>query len=169
VEKTVSEIRVVTLDSGEVSYTAFVREVQERIQHALVAGFGVEVGREAAEEALVYAWEHWDRVSDMRNPAGYVFRVGHRLAQKMAKREKRSVVLPEPPVVSNPVEIEPGLAPALASLSTRQRMVVVLVDGFGISQRETAALLGVRRTSVQKHHERGMGRLRAEMGVTSDE
>jgi RNA polymerase sigma factor (sigma-70 family) len=105
----------------------------------------------------------------MTNPAGYVFRVGHRLAQKMIRKENRTVVLPEAPVVSNPVEIEPGLAPALACLSPRQRMVVVLVEGFGISQRETAALLGVRRTSVQKHHERGMGRLRAEIGVTSDE
>lgn len=166
---TMSEHRIASLDSHEASYTAFVREVQERIQHALVAGFGVEVGREAAEEALVFAWERWDRVSGMTNPAGYVFRVGHRLAQKMIRRENRPILLPEAPVVSNPVEIEPGLAPALARLSPRQRMVVVLVEGFGVSQRETAALLGVRRTSVQKHHERGMDRLRVEMGVTGDE
>lgn len=164
-----SEGRVATADSDETSYTAFVREVQVRVQHGLVAGFGVEVGREAAEEALVYAWEHWERISAMANPAGYVFRVGHRMAQKMAKREKRTVVLPDPPLVSNPVEVEPALAPALGCLTPRQRMVVVLVDGFGISQRETAALLGLRRTSIQKHLERGISRLRAEMGVTRDE
>ena len=164
-----SESRIVSVQSDETSYTAFVREVQERVQHSLVAGFGVEIGREAAEDALVYAWEHWDRISDMVNPAGYVFRVGHRLAQKMVRRENRAVAFPDPPVVSNPVEIEPGLTDALACLSARQRMVVVLVDGFGVSQRETAALLGIRRTSVQKHLERGMARLRAEMGVSDHE
>ncbi|MGD2043358.1 MAG: RNA polymerase sigma factor [Acidimicrobiia bacterium] len=164
-----SESRVAAMDSDEASYTAFVREVQERVQHALVAGFGVEVGREAAEEALVYAWEHWDRISSMANRAGYVFRVGHRLAQKMVRKEKRAVALPDPQLVTNPVDVEPGLADALACLSARQRMVVVLVDGFGFSQRETAALLGIRRTSVQKHLERGMSRLRSEMGVAKHE
>ena len=157
--------RVGTISPDEVSYTAFVRETQDRVRHALVAGFGVEVGREAAEEALVYAWEHWEKLSRMENPAGYIFRVGHRLAQKMVKKERRTVVLPDPPPVSNPVEIEPSLPRALAALSPRQRMVVVLVDGFDFSQRETADLLGIRRTSVQKHLERGMARLRSEMGV----
>lgn len=155
------------INPNEVSYTDFVREVQDRVRHALVAGFGVEVGREAAEEALVYAWEHWENISRMENPAGYVFRVGHRLAQKMVKRQRRAVVLPDPPAVSKPVDIEPGLPKALAALSPRQRMVVVLVDGFEFSQRETAELLGIRRTSVQKHLERGMARLRSEMGVKS--
>lgn len=163
---TVNEIRAGTATAIEVSYTAFVREVQGRILHALIAGFGAEVGREAAEEALVYAWEHWDHVSGMENPAGYVFRVGQRVARRMISRENRMVVLPDPPAVSNPVEIEPGLPAALACLTARQRMVVVLVEGFGLSQRETADLLGVRRTSVQKHLERGLGRLRSELGVS---
>jgi len=164
---TVSESRIGTVSPDEVSFTSFVDEIQDRVRHALVAGFGVEVGREAAEEALVYAWEHWDHVSGLDNPAGYVFRVGQRLAQKMVEKENRMVVLPDPPAVVNPVEIEPGLPAALAALSPRQRMVVVLVGGFGLSQRETAALLGIRRTSVQKHLERGMSRLRSEMGVAN--
>lgn len=164
-ERLVSESRVGTVSPDEVSYTMFVREVQDRVRHALVAGFGLDVGRDAAEEALVYAWEHWERVSRLDNPAGYVFRVGQRLARRMIRRENLLVVLPDPPAVVNPVDIEPGLPKALAALSPRQRMVVVLVDGFGFSQRETAELLGIRRTSVQKHLERGMSRLRSEMGV----
>ena len=160
-----SKSRFEAVGVDEASYTAFVREVQDRVRHGLVAGFGVEIGRDAAEEALIYAWEHWDRVSDMSNRAGYVFKVGHRMAQKMAKKEKRVFVLPDPPAVSNPVEIEPGLPAALSALSPRQRVVVVLVYGFGVSQKEAGGLLGIGRTSVQKHLDRGLNRLRLELGV----
>jgi len=153
----------------EASYTAFVREVQDRVRHGLTAGFGVEIGRDAAEEALVYAWKNWDRVFQMKNPAGYVFRVGHRMAQKMAKKERATFALPDPQEVSNPIEIEPGLPAALEHLSARQRMVVVLVCGFGLSQRETAGLLGISRTSVQQHLERGLRHLRSELGVVTDD
>lgn len=163
--KTVTGNQVSTDNADETSYTAFVREAQDKIRHALVAGFGVEIGREAAAEALVYAWERWDRVSRMENPAGYVFRVGHRIGQKLTRKGNRTILLPDPPSVTNPVEIEPALPRALSTLSPSQRMAVVLVDGFGFSQRAAADLLGIRRTSVQKHLERGMRRLRTELGV----
>ena len=63
---TVNKTSAGSVTTEEVSYTEFVREAQDRILHALIAGFGVEVGREAAEEALVYAWERWDRVSEAK-------------------------------------------------------------------------------------------------------
>lgn len=157
-----------TVESPEAEFTGFVRDVQDRVRHALVAGFGIDVGRDAAQDAFVYAWQHWGRISGMENPAGYVFRVGHRMAQRLARRGIRTFVLPDPPAVSNPVEFEPGLPVALAALSPRQRMVVTLVHGFGLSQREAASLLGVTRTSVQRHLERGLRRLRLELGVTVD-
>ena len=50
---------------AEDAFTSFVVEVQDRLRNALVASFGLEVGREAAHEALVYGWEHWDRVGGM--------------------------------------------------------------------------------------------------------
>jgi RNA polymerase sigma-70 factor (ECF subfamily) len=135
----------------------------------LVAGFGPEVGREAAQEALAHAWRHWDRVAGMDNPAGYVYRVGHRVGQKMAKKRARNVVFPEVPEVSNPITIEPALPGALGKLSQRQRTVVVTVFGYGLSQREAAGLLGITRSSVQRHLDRGLARLRAELGVTGDD
>jgi DNA-directed RNA polymerase specialized sigma24 family protein len=45
---------------------------------------------------------------------------------------------------------------------------VVSVYGFGLSQAEAANLLGITRSSVQRHLARGMTRLRKEMGVTLD-
>jgi RNA polymerase sigma factor (sigma-70 family) len=151
------------------AFTAFVRAAQDPVRHALVAGFGLEIGRDAAQEAMTHAWRHWDRVSGMENPAGYVYRVGHRVAQKMVTKRNRRVAFPEVPEASNPITIEPALPGALSRLSQRQRVVVVTVCGYGLSQRETAGLLGITRSSVQRHLDRGMARLRAELGVTSDD
>jgi DNA-directed RNA polymerase specialized sigma24 family protein len=155
-------------DGPEAAFTAFVHEAQDPIRRALVAGFGIDAGRDAAEEALVYAWKHWDRVSGMKNPRGYVYRVGHRMAQKMTRRENLPVVLPDVPAALNPVRVEPGLPAALSALSKQQRTVVVSVCGLGLSQAEAARLMGISRSSVQRHLERGLTKLRKEMGVTLD-
>jgi hypothetical protein len=41
------------------SFEAFVADAEPRLRHALVAAYGFEEGRDAAAEALAYAWEHW--------------------------------------------------------------------------------------------------------------
>jgi len=158
---------VADVDRREDTFTMFVRENQDRIRHALVAGFGVEVGRDAAEEALVHAWQRWSKIGGMRNPAGYVYRVGHRMAQKMAHARRHPVVFPEVESV-NPVVAEPGLPAALGMLSPRQRSAVVTVHGYGLSQREAAELLGISRSSVQRHLDRGLAKLRGALGVKDD-
>jgi DNA-directed RNA polymerase specialized sigma24 family protein len=90
------------------------------------------------------------------------------MAQKMARRN-RAVVFPASEAVTNPVQVEPGLPAALAGLSARQREIVVLVSAYGLSQRDTAQMLGVSRSSVQRHLERGLARLRRELGVGVDD
>jgi len=49
-----------------------------------------------------------------------------------------------------------------------QRTAVVLIDGFDWTHQEVADQLGVRRSTVQKHRERGLARLRRELGVRAD-
>ena len=70
--------------------------------------------------------------------------------------------------VSNPGPPEPGLEPALSNLTKQQRTAVVLIDGFGYTHQEVADLIGVGRSTVQKHHERGLEKLRHELGVNVD-
>ena len=55
---------------------------------------------------------------------------------------------------------------ALAASSRRQRVVVVLVHGFGYTLHEGAELTGLRRTTVQNHSDRGLAQLRKRLGVT---
>lgn len=65
--------------------------------------------------------------------------------------------------------VEPGLPAALRALSQKQRTAVVLVHSFEWSQAEVAELLGVGKTTVQKHIERAMEKLQAALGVERED
>ena len=141
-------------------FEGFLLEGEPRLRRAMVAAYGSEEGRDATAEAFAYAWEHWERVREMPNAMGYLFRV----AQSSRRRRRVPVLYDVPGWPDHP--FEPGLPSALAALSRRQRTVVVLVHGFGYTLHEVAELTGMRRTTVQNHSDRGLARLRAKLGVT---
>jgi DNA-directed RNA polymerase specialized sigma24 family protein len=144
-------------------FEAFVLETEPLLRRALVSAYGYEDGREAAAEALAYAWEHWARVREMPNAVGYLFRVARSSAARGRRWRRPAPLLALPPGTEH--RFEPGLPAALASLSERQRIAVVLVHGFGYTLREVAELTGVKITTVQNHLERGLRRLRDRLGV----
>ena len=154
-----------TVRGEEASFVEFARAAEPKLRYALVARYGAERGREAADDALVYGWRHWDRIRGMANPIGYLYRVGQRAARRRRPAPPADSVVPE----HRPPWVEPGLSAALARLSPRQREVVVLVDAFEWTHREVADLLGIRLSSVQTHLERGLARLRTALGVSGDE
>jgi Tol biopolymer transport system component len=119
---------VVTQHRASDDFTRFARDVTPRLRVALVASFGIDVGEEAASEAIAFAWEHWERVQAKDNPAGYLFRVGQNKARSRMRR--RRPVLPAVQEWSEPPWVEPGLPDALAALSQRQRTVVMLLYCF---------------------------------------
>jgi RNA polymerase sigma-70 factor (ECF subfamily) len=142
------------------SFTEFVREVEPRLRHALIAGFGLEAAQEATAEAMAYGWEHWGRISRMDNPAGYLYRVGQTRARRASRRNP---LLPLVPQQELPW-IEPSLPSALARLSRRQRTVVWLVHGLSWQYTEVAELLGISADSARTHDGRGLAKLRAALG-----
>ena len=98
----------------------------------------------------------------MENPAGYLYRVG----RSAAKRYRRPAIV-FPREVHNPEPmIEPGLEKAFARLSERQRTSVLLVEGYQMTYREVADLLGLSRSTVQQHVTRGLDKLRRALEVT---
>jgi DNA-directed RNA polymerase specialized sigma24 family protein len=144
------------------AFEAFVREAEPRLGLALAAAYGFEDGRDATAEALAYAFEHWDRLQDVSNLPGYLFRVG----QTRGRSRRQRVLFAVPDYADR--AFEPGLPAALASLTQRQRVAVVLVHGYGYTLREVAELTGIRVTTVQNHLNRGLARLRATLGVTDE-
>jgi len=144
-------------------FSAFVLEHEPRLRRAFVAAYGGQRGRDATAEALGYAWEHWSRVSRMQNAPGYLFRVGQ------SRTRHRRVPLSFERHDHHDPEVEPRLLPVLRSLSQRQRTAVVLVHGFGWTLREVSEIMGTKITTVQNHVERGLAKLRTELGGDSNE
>ena len=145
-------------------FASFAKTVEPKLSYALTAAYGVEVGKEATADALAYSWEHWDRIREMDNPGGYLYRVGQTCARKYNRRNPR---FPAVDRVELP-HVEPALPAALESLSEQQRIAVVLLHGMQWSEREVAELLEVDRSTVRRHRERGLAKLRQALEVGSD-
>lgn len=145
-------------------FLTFVENVGARLRQALITAYGPEVGAEATAEALAYAWEHWERIGSMDNPAGYLYRVGQSKSRWYRRRPTR---LPEVPDASTPW-VEPGLPKILQSLPRQQRVSVILCHGYGWTRVEVAELLGVTASTVQRHVDRGMSKLRSGLGTEEE-
>lgn len=148
-------------------FTIFVKETEPKLSYALAAAYGVQVGKESTADAMSYAWEHWDELKDMENPAGYLYRVGQTAARKHIASMKPGPLFPEVNRVELP-EVEPGLPAALQSLTEAQRIVVVLLHSLQWSEREVAALMDVDRSTVRRHRDRGLTKLRSALEVGSN-
>ena len=147
----------------DAEFTAFVKEVEPRLSYALAAAYGVEVGSESTADALAYAWEHWRDIKVMDNPAGYLYRVG----QTAARRHRKSRPLFPAVDRTQLPAVEPRLPQALRTLSEAQRTAVVLVYVLEWTEREAAELLGVDRSTVRRHRDRGLAKLRAALEVST--
>lgn len=150
-------------DALRAEFEAFVYDVEPPLRRALIAAYGFERGRDATAEALGWAWEHWDQARNLDNKVAYLFRVG----QSKSRDRKAPVTFERGE--SNDPWFDPGLAPALGSLTEHQRVAVVLVNGFDWKLREVAELLNVGVSTVQSHLERGMRSLRNALEVVEND
>jgi RNA polymerase sigma-70 factor (ECF subfamily) len=135
----------------------------ERLRQVLVARFGWELGLEAWHDAVAYAWEHAADLDRMSNPVGYLYRV----AQTSVRRQRRATRRFDLPRVDEHrlPDVEPRLPHALAALSDRQRVAVMLVHAHGWPHHEAAEAMGISVSTLRNHLRRGLDRLRTELGV----
>ena len=151
-------------------FAAFFDGAERRLRLALTGAFGIEIGRDAAAEALTWGWQNWHRVQRMENPLGYLYRVGRTSALRAVGHNAATS--------STPVEVHPGswelpnfepnLAKYLAGLSEQQRVAVWMVHGLGFTHSEVAELLECSRPTVATHVRRGLRKLRHHLGVDDD-
>jgi DNA-directed RNA polymerase specialized sigma24 family protein len=146
--------------SDETTFRRFVPMVEPRLRTALVGVYGPDRGAEATAEALAYAWEHWDQVKGLSNPAGYLYRVG----QSRTRPRKIRSLFHRPEVPEQ--WVEPALGAALGKLAQGQRAAVVLVFVAGFTTKEAAEMLGTSVSAVKTNTKRGLDNLRRSLGVT---
>lgn len=155
-------------DEGYADFAAFVNEHEAVVRRLLVAGYGPDVGRDAAAEAFCWAWTSWPRAAELDRPGAYLYQIGVNWARRQHRHQAHRLDVDVIDAAARPVDYEPGIGPALASLTERQREVVILVEGHRYTHAEAGEFLGIARTSVQNHLERGLAKLRLAMGVAID-
>jgi len=154
---------------GSDEFERFVATVEPGLRRALVAGFGPEVGRDAAVDALVWAWSHWARAQRLGNPGGYLYRVGQTAARRQLRRRTHPSAAGAGDSATEVVpQFEPGLVGALSELSVRQRTALMLVHGYQFSLSEAAEAMGCTASSVRNHVGRALRRVRRSLGVDDE-
>ncbi len=143
------------------TFEEFVESNERELRHALVSRFGSDLGRDAAAQALLYGLEHWERLSGMENPAGYLYRVGQRWGGRQRPGLDRFGVVDS----TREPWVEPGLAAAMQSLSVKQRVAVVLRHGLDMDYSEIARLTNSTETTVRKNVQRALAGLRKALEV----
>ena len=115
----------------------------------MAAVFGdPDLARDVADEAIVRAYERWDRVGAMANPAGWVYRVGLNVGRRRHRRraiEARLLRRERASFVPGPTE---DLYLLVADLPPRQRLAVVLRHVGHLREPEIAAAMGISRGTV---------------------
>jgi RNA polymerase sigma-70 factor (ECF subfamily) len=99
----------------------------------------------------------------VRNPRAYLYRsvwaearMAHRGSLRRQVREQHAA----PPESAESPDVQPEILRAVASLSLRQRAVIVLTYWADLDPPAVAEFLGIREGSVRRHLARARARLR---------
>lgn len=120
---------------------------------------------DAAQEAFARTLGHWRRVRLGTNPAGYVYRVGFRVARRTFRREE--LLLGEPESLGDAagqVAARVSIEAVLRGMPPRRRACAVMCLLSGLSTKEAARSLGIAEGTVRKQLELARGTLRQELG-----
>ncbi|BFV55677.1 SigE family RNA polymerase sigma factor [Kitasatospora sp. CMC57] len=125
-----------------------------------------------AADALVALWQRWDRLRAAQHPVAYARGVVANLAReriRSAVRERRRVALfwsRSPDEVTGPdVAGVLDVRAALARLPFRKRACVVLRHAFDLSEKDTAAALGISVGTVKSQTSKAMAELERTLGA----
>jgi DNA-directed RNA polymerase specialized sigma24 family protein len=155
-----AKVSVESFASEQQMFQEFAETAEPQLCQALVARYGVDVGHDATAAAMLFAWEHWAAICELRCPTAYLFRVGQSSTRRhWAWIKRRSILFPrETPAPSFASSVD--LGDVLAMLPATQRVCVVLVHAHGWRYGEVAELLEISVDAVTNHVHRGSKRLR---------
>lgn len=123
------------------------------------------------QEALLRVGLRWRQLVTRGDPLSYARTIVVRLHISTWRRARRQITRPGgsvPPVHSDSsferIEADRVLADPLATLGAKQRAIVVLSVGYGMSSAEVADLVGCRESTVRSQRSRALERLRRIVG-----
>ncbi len=154
-----------------VEFREFFESESDRLVRAMYLQTGdLALAEDLCQEALVRAYERWDRIRTMASPTGYVFRIAFRLDRRRRRRSTAGAHLAaaaapmEPPDPAARAVSRGDVARALRRLPAGQRAVVVLVEWLDLSSAEAAVVLGIQPSSVRARLHRARTAIRELLG-----
>jgi len=124
------------------------------------------------QDAFLKVWERWAHVRTLDEPTGYLYRTAMNLHRKRLRRAAvalRHTVRPRPPRDQlDEVESHDTVLRALATLTPRQRMSLVLTDLLDLPSDEAGRVMGVKPATVRALVSQGRSALRDSMGDDTD-
>jgi RNA polymerase sigma-70 factor (sigma-E family) len=127
------------------------------------------LAHDLVQDTLVKAYQHWPRIRQVDSPDAYVRRILLNEVRGRWRRRERAVPVarfpegrePVAPDAADEIARRAGLLQALLALPLRQRATVVLRYLEGMSERETAEVLGCSEGTVKSQSARALGTLRS--------
>jgi RNA polymerase sigma-70 factor (sigma-E family) len=161
------------MSSRDEEFREFARSRASPLHHSAYLLCGDwHLAHDLVQEALVKAYRHWPRVQQADSPDAYVRRILLNEVRGRWRRRKSAMPVARfgiEPVVSDAADEiarRDGLLQALLALPMQQRATVVLRYLEGMSERETAALLGCSEGTVKSQSSRALHALRAFLNRT---
>jgi RNA polymerase sigma-70 factor (sigma-E family) len=133
------------------------------------------LAHDLVQDTLVKVYRHWSRVRRADSPDAYVRRILINEARNGWRRRDKAVSVanigaewtaPTVPDATDDIARRDGLLRALLELSHQQRATVVLRYLEGLSQAETARVLGCSEGTVKSQSSRALATLRKYMDRT---
>lgn len=148
-----------------VEFEPFYRSAWDEVYRAVWVTFrDADLAREAVDEAMTRAFQHWTKVATYENPAGWVYRVAVNWAtNRVRKRQRERIYRSTQRPVSHELSTPTDIGDAVRRLPLAQRQVVVLRLLLDWSVRDTAAALGLREGTVKSRLSRALQYLRKEL------
>ena len=147
-----------------VEFEEFYRSERDALARlCYLATLDVDAAADAAQEAMLRAWQCWDTLAD-GNPAGWVRTVALNLCRSRWRRIQREFRL-APRLFVRSDDLQPvgdvDLVRTLKGLSARQRQAIVLHYVVDLSVEDIAAVMRVSAGAVKQHLSRGRQALSA--------
>jgi RNA polymerase sigma factor (sigma-70 family) len=137
----------------------------------LVTGNRYEA-EEVIQDAFVVVFERWERVQEMDDPVGYLYRTAFNVFKKRSRRAalalRRTLGLAQSVDEFAAADTRSVIADALSMLTPRQRAAIVLTDLLGYNSTTAGQVLGVRPVTIRVLASQGRAAMRRAMEPRDD-
>ena len=159
--------------SGAFAFELFFEAERRSLFSALFLMTGsVQEAEEIAQDAFLKVWERWDRVSEMANPAGYLYRAAMNLSRSRFRRLLRAAKVPFSPERSldpyGAADARDAVVRTIAGLSPRQRQALVLTDLLDRSTDDAAELMHITPSTIRSLVSEAHKAMRTAMEIEDD-